>query len=57
MTLKTQKFGKDLTFLAENALENIIIIIIIICSFCKARHINPLGSQGAAVCQPQRTHR
>ena len=35
----------------------IIIIIIIICSFCNARHINPLGSQGAAVWQPQRTHR
>ena len=37
--------------------EIIIIIIIIICSFCNARHINPLGSQGAAVWQPHRTHR
>ena len=37
--------------------ELVIIIIIIICSVCNARHINPLGSQGAAVWQPQRTHR
>ena len=29
----------------------------LIYSFCNARHINPLGSQGAAVWQPQRTHR
>ena len=35
----------------------IIIIIIIINRFCNARLINPLGSLGAAVWQPQRTHR
>ena len=33
------------------------ITIMIISSFCNARVINPLGSLGAAVWQPQRTHR
>ena len=35
----------------------LIIIIIIISSFCNAWLINPLGSLSAAVWQPQRTHR
>ena len=34
----------------------IILIVGLICSFCNAQHINPLGSQGTAVWQLQRTH-
>ena len=55
MWFSTREIGVLVASLHQSIINNNKIMII--CSFCNVRYINPLGSQGAAVWLPQHTYR